>query len=549
MKKNKYLYSSILLAALFLGSCKSDFLDVEPMTSVLESNFYKNASDAEMALIGCYDGYQRTSSNGNQAFYVTSELLSDNCFGGTGAADGRGYQALDRFDQSQSPADNNIFNGTWTDYYAGIFRCNTLLAKLEGTDFGSNTAAKARVEGETKFLRATMYFDLVRLFEKIPLITAPTKENVPQADPKDTYKLIAEDLKFAAANIPANAYPKAQAATNDGRATQYAAKALLARVYLFYTGYYGVDDLGVTKAEVLTGLEDIITSNEFDLIADFNALWPAASYIPNPAFDPTKPETNTLDKSKYAGEGNKEVVFAQKFNSTQNYDGNVDGNRWLVMMGMRNANFSPYGKGWGACTVSKRLVNDFSANDTRKTASIIDIEGEGVPNFDLKDQREYTGFTNKKYTPTALPDGTSDTGGSKDFQISQDQDYIVIRYADVLLMAAELGSANAQQHLDKVRQRALKTNFTSVAVTKENILRERRFEFAFEGLRYWDLLRQGLSVAASTIAITENVLSGTNSEDVVITSQNITKTRGFMQIPNTQITLANGNLKQNEGWN
>ncbi|RKD19060.1 carbohydrate-binding protein SusD [Pelobium manganitolerans] len=541
MKTNKKIYGYILLLALSLGSCKSDFLDVEPMTNVLESNFYKTIADADMALVGCYDGYQRTSSNGNTAFLVTSEILSDNCFGGTGNTDGRAYQLLDRFDKSQSASDNNVFNGTWTDYYAGIFRCNTLLAKLDGTDFTEKPEARARIEGETKFLRALMYFDLVRLFEKVPLLTTPTRDNVPQADPKDTYKLIAEDLKFAAENIPANAYPKAQAATNDGRATQYAAKALLARVYLFYTGYYGVDDLGVTKAEVLKGLEDVITSNEFGLVDDFKNLWPASSYVPEPA-------TNTLDKSKYAGEGNIEVVFEQKFNSTQDYNGNVDGNRWLVMLGMRNTNWSPYGKGWGACTVTQSFANSFANGDTRKSASIIDIAGEGIQGFDVKDQREYTGYSNKKYSPTALPDGTSDTGGGKDFQISQDQDYVVIRYADVLLMAAELGSPNAQSYLDQVRQRAYKTNFVSVAPTKENIMKERRFEFAFEGLRYWDLLRQGLSTAASTIATTENVTSGSTPDQVVIQSSNITKTRGFMQIPNTQITLSNNVLKQNPGW-
>ncbi len=542
MKKSNFIYRSLLMATLFLGSCKSDFLDVEPMTSVLESNFYKTTADAEMALVGCYDGYQRTSSNGNLAFYVASEVLSDNCFGGTGHTDGRAYQVLDRFDQGQSNSDNNLFNGTWTDYYAGIFRCNTLLNKLDGTNFGTNTAAKERIEGEAKFLRALMYFDLVRLFEKIPLITEPTRDNVPQADPKETYKLIVEDLKFAIANIPANAYPKANAATNDGRVSTYAAKALLARVYLFYTGYYGTDDLGVSKAEVLQGLEDVITSNEFDLVEDFSALWPASSYIPNPA-------NNTLDISKYAGKGNIEVVFAQKFNNTQNYDGNVDGNRWLVMMGMRNTNWSPYGKGWGGCTVSKRLVNEFNANDTRKAASIIDIAGEGIQGFDIKDQREYTGYSNKKYTPTALPDGTSNTGGSKDFQISQDQDYVVIRYADVLLMAAELGSAKAQEYFDDVRKRAYKTNFTALTATKENILNERKFEFAFEGLRYWDLLRQGLNVAAARLAQTENVTSGSVPDVVTITQANVLKTRGFMQIPNTQITLSNGKLQQNNGWN
>lgn len=545
---NKFKLNILIFGVLSAGlfSCSESFMDVSPMTSILDQNYYKTEADAEMALIGCYDGFQRTSSNGNQSFYVTSEVLSDNCFGGTGNTDGRGYQLLDRFDKSQSLSDNNLFNGTWGDYYAGIFRCNTLLKKIPGittwnsTDEAVITSTKNRIEGETRFLRAIMYFDLVRLFEKVPLLTEPTTDNIPQADPATTYKLIVEDLKFAAANIPDNAYPKANAATNDGRVTAYAAKALLARVYLFYTGYYAKDDLGVTKAEVLQGLEDVITSLEFELVSDFKALWPAASYIANAA-------DNTLDKTGYAGKGNKETVFAQKFNNTQNYNGMMDGNRWLVMMGMRNTSAAPYGRGWGACTVNPKLISDFASGDTRKSASIIDIEGEGIKSkFDIKDQREYTGYSVKKYTPTAFPDGKSDTGGENDFQISQDQDFVVIRYADVLLMAAELGSANALNYYNNVHTRAGLSPKNSI--TKADILEERRFEFAFEGLRYWDLLRQGLNTAANTIAQTQNVLSGNSADVITISASNITKTRGFMQIPNTQITLSNGVLIQNEGW-
>ncbi|MFV0537253.1 MAG: RagB/SusD family nutrient uptake outer membrane protein [Dysgonomonas sp.] len=540
MNKLKRNILIVLGVSLGLFSCTDSFLDTESKTDLTEGNFYKTIADADMALVGCYDGFQRTSSNGNLAFYVASEVLSDNCFGGTGNTDGRGYQALDRFDITQSPSDNNLFNGTWSDYYTGIFRCNKLLQKLDGTDFTSNPNARFRIEGEARFLRALMYFDLVRLFERVPLLTAPTTENVPQAEAADTYKLIVEDLLFATTNIAADAYPKAKASENDGRVTRYAAKALLARVYLFYTGYYGADDLGVTKAQVLQGLEDVISSGEFGLITEYHKLWPAASYVPNK-------EDNTLDKSAYAGTGNVETIFAEKFNNTSNYNGDVDGNRWLVMMGMRNTSWSPYGKGWGACTVNPRLVNAFDSSDDRKVASIINIEGEGIKKtFDLKDQREYTGYTVKKYTPTVFPDGTSDTGGSKDFQISQDQDYVIIRYADVLLMAAELGSAKAQDYYNLVRNRAGLTNKT---VNQANIMEERRFEFAFEGIRYWDLLRQGLSVAASTIAQTQAVLSGGNDDQVVITADNITKTRGFMQIPNTQITLSNGVLEQNAGWN
>lgn len=545
---NKFKLNILIFGTLSLGmlSCSESFLDTESMTSLFDNNFYKTEADAEMALIGCYDGFQRTTSSGGVSFYVASEVLSDNCFGGTGNTDGRNHAVLDRFDINESPSDNNLFNDTWTNYYTGINRCNTLLKKLPGTTKwnSSDTAVvaktKKRIEGETRFLRAIQYFDLVRLFEKVPLLTEPTTENVPQSEPKAVYDLIVSDLKYAAANIPTNAYPKANAATNDGRVTCYAAKAMLARVYLFYTGYYAKTDLNVTKAEVLQGLEDVITSKEFSLIANFKSLWPAASYVPNA-------KDNTLDKSGYAGKGNKEVVFAQKFNNTQDYNGNLDGNRWLVMMGLRNTNFSPYGRGWGACTVNPKLVQDFATGDTRKVASIIDVKNEGIEaTFDLKDQREYTGYAVKKYTPTAFPDGTADVGGENDFQISQDQDFIVIRYADVLLMAAELGSANALNYYNEVHTRAGLS--PKNAITNADINSERRFEFAFEAIRYWDLLRQGLSNAASTIAQTQNVLSGNAADVVTISAAKITATRGFMQIPNTQITLSNNVLKQNAGW-
>lgn len=545
----KQIKLNILIAGVstlgLFSSCSDSFLISEPKTTLFDENFYKTEADAEMALVGCYDGYQRTAT----AFtpYLVSEVASDECFGGGGANDGRGLALIDRLDKSQSPADENVFNDTWSNYYIAIFRCNNLLQQLptipswKSTSDSVNNVTKKRIEGETRFLRALMYFDLVRLFERVPLLTVPTSEYVSQADPTETYKVIVEDLKFAAANIPANAYPKAQSATNDGRVTRYAAEALLARVYLFYTGYYAKDDLGVTKPEVLAGLEDVITSNEFDTIP-YKSLWPAASYIPVPA-------SNTLDKSGYAGKGNKEVIFAQKFNGTSDWNGMSDGNGWLVMMGMRNTSFSPYGKGWGGCTVNPQFVNSYPAGDKRRTASVIDIVGEGIEStFDINDQREYTGYTVKKYTPTVLPDNTTfDLGGIKDFQISQDQDYVQIRFADVLLMAAELGSPNALAYFNKVHKRAGLAEVTSVSLS--DIQTERKFEFAFEGIRYWDLLRTGIDNAANTIAATAQQLkSGGVADNVTYDVAKIKATRGFMQIPNTQITLSNGTLTQNPGW-
>lgn len=544
---NKLIVKLGVIGCFSLGllSCSESFLDVNPMTSVLDQNFYKTVDDAEMALVGCYDGFQRTSSNGNVSFYLASEMMADECFAGVGHTDGRNYQVIDRFDKAQSASDNNIFNGTWGDYYAGIFRCNTLLQKMGNVNWGEgNEAVKNRIEGEARFLRALMYFDMVRLFENIPLLLEPTQDNLTQADPKEVYKVIIEDLTFAAGNIIYPKYSVAWATDNDGRATQWAAKALLARVYLFATGYYGESYLDgmVTKAEVLSGLEDVIDNGGFGLVDAFEGLFEPSAAVPNA-------ETNKLDLSAYAGAGNKEAVFTLKFNSTQDYDGNLDGNRWLVMMGMRNTNFAPYGKGWGACTVNPKTVKAYSSADTRFTASIIDLKKEGIEaSFDLKDQREYTGYTVKKYTPMALPDGTSYVAdmGKGDFQTSQYQDYVIIRYADVLLMAAELGSPNAQSYFDEVRERA---GLGSLGVSKENIWRERRLEFAFEGIRYWDLLRQGLQIAAQTIAESNvAVLSGNAPDYITIEANKIIATKGFVQIPNNQITLSGGVLKQNAGW-
>ena len=138
--------------------------------------------------------------------------------------------------------------------------------------------------------------------------------------------------------------------------------------------------------------------------------------------------------------------------------------------------------------------------------------------------------------------------GGASFMISQFQDYVSIRYADVLLMAAELGSPNAQKYFDDVRKRAFGANFVQIPVNQANIMNERRLEFAGEGIRYWDLLRQGINAAASTIAETVTLENGGVNTTKTISASKITETKGLAQIPNSQITLSSGVLKQNAGW-
>lgn len=524
--KNTYLYI-LFLGFLSLNSCS---LETKPYSELNMDSFYSTKDHAYSALVGCYDGMQVV---GGLGFPLMSEVMSDNCFGGTGAADGYGFQAIDEFDISRSPSDKDFYNDNWKSYYKALYRCNVFLTKMDQINWEGDTALRNTYESEVRFIRAYLYFEMVRLWGNIPLLTVPSNENMPQANPDDVYKVIANDLVFATQNLPSTPYTSVP----NGRVTKWAAKSLLARVYMYYTGYYGKSDLVgvVTKAQALQHLEDVIASSGHGLVNDFSTLWPAASV------------------ANYAGENNKEIVFSVKYTYTSDYTGNADGNPWMVMFGMREFSYVPYGNGWGV-TVNSKLWDSYPANDTRQAATMIGVTEEAIPFTKIDNQREYTGYYNKKYSPMSELDKDGNVVsvvvalGGIGFQESQFQDYVAIRYADVLLMAAELGSGNAQSYFDQVRQRAYKTNFVSLPVNQANIMKERNLEFALEGIRYWDLLRQGVSAAASQIAETTTLLSGGVSGTKTITAGKIEATKGLSQIPNTQITLSGGVLKQNAGW-
>ncbi|MCM1138343.1 MAG: RagB/SusD family nutrient uptake outer membrane protein [Muribaculum sp.] len=554
---NKFKFNILTLGvvgALSMTSCSDSFLDVTSKTDSNTENFYKTEGDAWRALLGCYDGWRQISSNPGKQIYVSATVMSDECYGGTGNGDGFGYQVLDTFDPMKSPGDQQLFSTDWKVYYAGVYRCNELIAHEEQITWESE-ANHGLYMGECHAIRALLYFDMVRLWGNIPLFLEPVNENREQADPAEVYAAIFEDLKFAIANIPANAN---LTESESGRITKYAVESILARAYLFYSGYYGKDPgftnaegvtTGVvTKAEALAAVEDVINSGNYGLVADFKTLWPAASLVPIP-------DSNGWDTSKstYAGDYNKEIILAQKFTPTQDYSGNNDSNRWLVMMGMRSLNFTPYGKGWGAATVTPYFLEKYLKDDPRYTPSVIDLEAEGITgtndfNSSYNDQREYTGYTVKKYSPLVYGNGNPGTNadGTAGFQECNANQWVIVRYADVLLMAAELGSGNAANYMHQVRARV---GLDDIAVNQQNIMDERARELAFEGHRYWDLLRQGVNVAADAIAASAGKVFNGGVETTVSYNKNtIVATQGLSQIPEDQITLSNGVLKQNPGW-
>ena len=564
MNKMKINILALGVAALTMTGCSESFLDTTSKTELNSTSFYKTEVQAEYAVVGCYDGYQRTVSNGNwPSLFQAVETMSDDCLGG-GGPDDRSDRLMDRFDRSYMPDQIDLFNGLWDDYYKGINRCNLLLASLDNIGWTSEEARKV-VESETRAIRGLEYFDLVRMFERVPLLTVATTDVVPQSEPDAVYEQIVADLKFAADNMPEEKY--ADKSNNLGRITKYAAAAMLARVYLFYDGVYndnkgGAMPGGLTKEQALQYCEEVIKSQRYSLEPEFKNLWPAAS---------TEASTKTEGRKSTYVEDSNEIVWVVKFNNDQNWvNSNINGNKFIINLGLRNVtSFAPYGNGWGACPVTPYANSLFRSGDSRSTATVIDCAAIGAYKEQITtDCMDYTGLVNKKYCPLIFTDGTSmpaaeTTVDGGNMQTNQDQNWILIRYADVLLMAAELGSANAMQYFNQVRDRAYGAGVHDItsAPTREQIWNERRVEFMGEGVRYFDLRRQGLDAFVAAQMGQANANGQTTGNPITIynnkvpttiagtyVENNIRTKRGFFQIPNSQITLSGHVYKQNAGW-
>ena len=542
------------VAGLTVTSCS---MDTESKTSQNDETAYRNAEALDMALVGCYDGWQRTISSEEIGMYMLAEFASDQAHGGLGFSDAKNNNVLDQFDISVAPSYNNLFNTDWINYYAAIFRCNKVIQAEETADWGGDLTARGRIIGQARALRAILYFDLARMFGDVPLITVPTEENLPRTAASEVYKQIFEDLKYAAANIPANAFPLDNRKENDGRITKYAAEALLARAYLYYTGYYGQENEGCTKQEAIDALEDIINNGGYELEAKYADLFmPACT---KDASNGTNYAWDTTFKGKYYNNGDwqsdisKEVILNLKFSATADYNGNADGNVFQVYLGPRNkcATSVNIASGWGACSVTQKFVDTYK-DDPRFCTCVWSCADAGFA-ADVNDTYEYTGYYTRKYAPMCFSDGTrQEVGfelGEQHMNITYYQDWTVMRYADVLLMHSELTGTNTG--LNMVHQRSCPGESLSYSI--ENIRKERAIEFAFEGIHFWDLMRYEKDGAYAGRAIAEaqngaKVMNGGVETTTSFKIDNFTAKKGLMQIPNTQITLSGGVLTQNAGW-
>ncbi len=514
--KKYIIYSTVALLTLFFTGCE-DFLDLQPLDQEVSSNFYQDQEDAMQALVAIYDvlTYQSTPGVSWAPFLTVSDMLSDDAYaGGSDANDGMDENELNTFN---IPVTNLLVHATWIKNYLGIYRANLYLEKIEGIE--ATDEFKQRTIAEAKFLRAYFYFEQVRFFENIPLLTStikgPSEYQQEQNSPAEVYDQIASDLVDAA-----DALPEEIPAAEAGRISKWAAQALLARVYLFYNGVYGADlnagETTVDQTFVLNYLEDLIANSGHDLFPNYE------------------------DNFSLAGEFGIESVFEISHGDTPpwwdwNYVRGGAGNLAAQMQGPRVTGSENWDRGWSFAPVSQKLVDDLTG-DPRFEHTIV---GEDDLDGTLTIGYQHTGYFSNKYTSDA-----EHWGADGQFELNRTCNYRVIRYSDVLLMAAELGSPNAQQYLDNVRDRV---GLPSVPATEENILRERRLELSLEGLRYFDLLRQGISHAEQELTNSVRGPDYVGDQEIFDVTFD-PATQGFLPIPQTEIDLSEGTLVQNQGY-
>lgn len=485
-------YTSLILLTAALGGCKK-YLDKAPLDSINTANFFKTEEDAIAAINGAYQPLQWPKLY-NLRIWTTDIWAGNSVVGAGGGTDGIETQDISNFVTSTA---NAAALDIWRGPSPGILRSNLVLKNVPNMNI--TPSLKDRILGEAYFLRALNYFNLVRLFGDVPLITEPVtaEDNLrPSRTPKaQVYDLIISDLKQAVSLLPA---ASTYSGTNIGRASKGAAAGILAKVYLTLGNY----------TEALNYCQQV------------NAL----GYQLN---------TNYSDNFNPLTKNSKESLFEIQYSGKTSYSfwNNENQASWAsTFMGPRNADFVGGGYGWNQPTTE--FVNQYEAGDIRKDKTLLYVGG---PSFDGKTylaSYSTTGFNVRKFlVPKSI---------SPDYDTNP-ADWPVLRYADVLLMEAEaLCELNrlpeAIDPLNKVRQRA---GLANVSVTTQSDLRnkirkERRIELAFEGSRWFDVIRYD------------------NGQYAISFFQSISKTNFtvkhlLLPIPQKEID-ANPNLTQNPGY-
>jgi starch-binding outer membrane protein, SusD/RagB family len=553
----KFIY--ILLFFVGFSGCES-FLETEDLLNKNDLNFPLTEDDLQASLAAIYQPMAREQ----WGVFYNGAICSDEVFGGGGPNDFK-VAAIDKHLKDNE----NMLSSTWANYYTGIFRANKLFENFDNVQEVS-TETGNQVLGEAHFMRAWYYFSLVRLFGEVPLFTVAENVVKPKGSAQEIYGQIASDLKSAIELFPSTSFTS-MPPSHLGHANKWAAEALMARVFLFYTGYYEATDLplaeegSISKNQVITWLEDCIDNSGHQLAEDFRELWPYTN--PLTVEDYVYTAGQDLEWLGESGD-NPETVFAVKFGNDGGW-GNSYRNQIVTNFSIRwqsdYANVFPFGSGWGQGTVNTRLIDQWEQDepgDPRIQMSVLNVDdpSEGIAKYEDNGwtQVHDTHHFNKKYTGITVWKNKDDStiyksytaplyGAAESNWIRESQDLVLIRYADVLLMHSEL--TETADGINLVRARV---GLAPIAYSFEALQKERRHELSFEGVRYYDLLRWYGKSAGAILDANQNGVPVINSNVEGTMSFNLTErmnaTGGFWPIPETELTLSNGELKQNAGW-
>ncbi len=547
----KVIYKALLLVSILLIiSCGEDFITKEPLALESTNTFYDTEDNAIAAVTAIYS-VMRAESGYSRNFWVFGDVASDDAEAGgeVGGGDQPNIQRIGRFTHGSS---NAVCLEIWMTLYQGIYRASVVVEKVSVSTM-ENTTLRDRLVGEALFLRAKFHFDLMLIFGGIPVIDhvlGPSEMYQTRSPISAVFDQIEEDLLQAIDYLP-NIYTDPM---DNGRPSKGAAKALLAKAYVFESSYNEIDDPNA----IYEGLED---------------RWEDARVLAEDVITNASTYGYGLDPDyehifRVAGESSSEHIFKVNGANVLEYDGaglsdgepgwnagiGINGNVYQTCRNYIAATgVSTYSNlGWGFNCPTQDLYDAFDEGDKRREWVIVTTDdtmqlAPGGPYYNYDPTAASpTGYNHAKYTP--LPQEwaqkTSEQAGPLDVKC--------IRYADLLLLAAEANFkrgnvARATDLVNMVRTRArvwgggtVPANYPAGSVTLNQIWLERRLELSNEGHRFFDLVRTGRAY---------NKLNGfycaTTGDNLIFEKG----THEYFPIPEAEITLSQNNLVQNPGYN
>ena len=618
----KYILSALAVCSAAIFTSCDDMLDTDPrVTDATSATFPGKIADVEALNTATYS-IMNTMGGGDadtQNPFYWWELMSDNCFGSGGLQDNK-VKSLHHLVQMNS----NQYEQPFVLLYGGINRANNQIETIDNVDWTGNEAKRNQLLGEGYFMRGLYTLWLTQLYGDVPLITATliTEEMKAQVSAEEViYPQILSDF-VSAQNLMST--EKSSGHANKYVAEAFMARAYMfwagfyKKVADLSTGSAPAIDLveqegctaaSLSQADVVNALRDVVNSGAYELLEDYRSLW---QYSNSYVWDETQKaiETGTGHAYKFIadmkrehcfdqpgmGNGNKEELFQIQFMNASNWNLDQKGPYscarmycnylsvfWALRVNGHNGdrNFTyPFTQGWGQGTPSNNIWDDWTVaeneggyTDIRKLGSLIDgvTENKEIDYEFVKDCCEASGFGVKKYNGVTLDALTGDSpwwdfAGGENFKGTLEnpmqgdhfEDFYLMRYADVLLMLSEMtGDA---QYMNQVQKRA---GVPETPYSLKELQNQRRWEFAFEGLRFNDMRRwSGIdggescyaakalqAQAGKQMVVKGNVANKTAMKHMTCSwSKRYADTNGFLAKPQSQITLMNGNLIQNPGW-